>query len=68
MAKSIGREKEELLVIAKIRQIFDNAEVIKQFHIEIDGGVGMATRIEYTVSEILVDEGEKKKICLNEGG
>lgn len=60
MAKSIGREKEELLVFTKLRQIFDNEESIKQFHIEIDGGVGMATQITYEMTEMLVDKEEKK--------
>ena len=61
MSKRIGREKEELLVFTKLRQIFDNAEIIKQFHIEIDGGVGMATQITYEMTEMLVDKEEKEE-------
>ena len=56
MSKSIGRQNEENAIIDKIQSVFDNAERIRQFHFEIDGGVTMATQITYEVTEVLVTE------------
>lgn len=56
MSKSIGRQNEENAIIDKIQSVFDNAERIRQFHFEIDGGVMTATQITYEVTEVLVTE------------
>lgn len=58
MAITENRAKQQKQIIDKIQSIFDNAEHIQRFHIEVNGGVGMNTRIQYSVVENLVDEEE----------
>jgi hypothetical protein len=51
-----NRAKQQKQIIDKIQSIFNNAEHIVQFQFEINGGVGMVTRVRYTVVENLVEE------------
>ena len=44
--KSEGRIEQEKAIMNKIQSIFDNAELIKEFEINISGGVGDATEIK----------------------
>ncbi len=54
--KSKGRIAEKKAIINKIQSLFDNAEFIRHFKIEITGGVSEATCIEYKVKEVLAPE------------
>ncbi len=58
--KSEGRIEQEKAIMNKIQSIFDNAEVIKEFEINISGGVGEETEIKYTVIETIVPRGNIK--------
>ena len=53
-----NRAKQQKQIIDKIQSIFDNAEHIQQFQFEINGGVGMVTRVRYTMVENLIEEGK----------
>ena len=58
--KSDGRIEQEKAIMNKIQSIFDNAEVIKEFEINISGGVGEETEIKYKVIEAIVPKGDIK--------
>lgn len=58
--KSEGRIEQEKAIMNKIQSIFDNAELIKEFEINISGGVGDATEIKYKVIETIVPKGDTK--------
>lgn len=58
--KSDGRIEQEKAIMNKIQSIFDNAEFIKEFEINISGGVGEATEIKYKVIEAIVPKGDIK--------
>jgi hypothetical protein len=54
--KSKGRIAEEKAIINKIQSMFDNAEFIRHFKIEITRGVSEATCFEYKIEEFLTPE------------
>ena len=56
-----NRAKQQKQIIDKIQSIFDNAEHIYRFQIDVEGGVDRVTRIQYTVVENLVDEGKEER-------
>lgn len=58
--KSEGRIEQEKAIMNKIQSIFDNAEFIKEFEINISGGVGKATEIKHTVIETIAPKGDIK--------
>ena len=58
MAKSLGRKLNEKQIIDKVQSIFDNAEYIRDFEIKIEGGVTMATVVDYRVTEFFKPETE----------
>ena len=59
MAITENRSKQQKQIIEKIQSIFDNAEHIYRFQFDVEGGVDRVTRIQYTVVENLVEEGEQ---------
>lgn len=54
--KSKGRIAEEKAIVNKIQSLFDNAEFIQHFTIEVTGGVSETTCIKYEVEEFLIPE------------
>ena len=52
--KSKGRIAEEKAIVNKIQSLFDNAEFIQHFTIEVTGGVSETTCIKYEVEEFLI--------------
>lgn len=56
-----NRAKQQKQIIDKIQSIFDNAEHIYHFQIDVEGGFDRVTRIQYTVVENLVDEGKEER-------
>lgn len=56
ITKSKGRIEEEKAIVNKIQSLFDNAEYIRHFEIEITGGVSEITCISYKVEEFLKPE------------
>ena len=51
-----NRAKQQKQIIDKIQSIFDNAEHIYRFQLDVEGGVDMVTRIQYTVVENLIPD------------
>lgn len=51
--RPIGRSKQEKAVIDKVKLVFDSAEYIQNFDIQVKGGVEEMTTIKYTLEEVI---------------
>lgn len=51
--RPIGRSTQEKAVIDKVKSVFDNAEYIQNFDIQVKGGVEEMTTIKYTFEEVI---------------
>lgn len=48
-----GRSTQEKAVIDKVKSVFDSAEYIQNFDIQVKGGVEEMTTIKYTFEEVI---------------
>ena len=48
-----GRSQQEKAVIDKVKSVFDSAEYIQNFDIQVKGGVEEMTTIKYTFEEVI---------------
>lgn len=51
--RPIGRSQQEKAVIDKVKQVFDSAEYIQNFDVQVKGGVEEFTTIKYTFEEVI---------------